>query len=286
LSGELETVHKKLEEVLSKRGEIEAERRKYEQRIAILQTELENNQRISTRLEKVLAENDNLKKQAKELVTQNGDLQQLSDRQASRISELHKQSQDESLASRQYHNKVVTEIEKQIIEERERGQKMIDDTRKALKAKIQVMEASIQDFTKSGLDAGRDMRKLERNLKAAQRQFEEQQASLAFDARRIESLERKLKQQREKAEKVAVKRSELETRNYGVKRDIDSLGAQLEAALYINTKLNSEVPLESKSYIQDPLASPSEKTEKSKSVAFDTSVDDVVVDDKLKGLGQ
>jgi hypothetical protein len=46
---------------------------------------------------------------------------------------LHKQSHEEALAARQYHNKVVTDIEKQIIEERERGQKLIDDTRKALK---------------------------------------------------------------------------------------------------------------------------------------------------------
>lgn len=57
----------------------------------------------------------------------------LSDRQASKIAELHKQSHEEALAARQYHNKVVTDIEKQIIEERERGQKLIDDTRKALK---------------------------------------------------------------------------------------------------------------------------------------------------------
>lgn len=110
------------------------------------------------------------------------------------------------------------------------------------------MEASIQDFTKSGLDASRDMRKLERNLKSvsclftlvsllfkAQRLVEEQAAQLAFDSRRIESSERKLIQRKEQAEKLAGKRSEIEARNYSLKRDIDSLSAQLEAALYINT---------------------------------------------------
>jgi hypothetical protein len=58
---------------------------------------------------------------------------------------------------------------------------------------------------------------------------------LAFDSRRIESSERKLQQRKEQAEKLASKRSEIEARNYSLKRDIDSLSAQLEAALYINT---------------------------------------------------
>jgi len=220
------------------------------------------------------------------LVTQNGDLQELSDREAAKISELHKQTQEELVAARLYHNKVVTEIEKQIIEERQRGQTLIDDTRKTLKAKIQVMEAAIQDFTKSGLDASRDMRKFERNLKSAQRQVEERTAQLAFDSRRIESAERKLRERRERVEKLATRRSELEAHNYSLKRDVDSLSAQLEAALYINTKLNAEVPLASRNYIKDPLdiATGGDAPEAGQSTAsnnkedlFDTSVEDVGV---------
>jgi len=290
LAGELEGVTKKLEDVLSKRSEIEAERRKYEQRIAILQTELENNRRTSQRLEKVLTENENLKKQAKDLVTQNGDLQELSDRETAKIAELHKQTQEELLAARLYHNKVVSDIERQIIEERQRGQTLIDDTRKTLKAKIEVMEASIQDFTKSGLDASRDMRKLERNLKTAQRQVEERTANLAIDSRRIESSERKLRARREQVEKQAAKRSELEAQNYALKRDLDSLSAQLEAALYINTKLNAEAPLAARTYVKDPLdiatggeapaaggagGQPDVSAPKNEKALFDTSVDDI-----------
>jgi len=93
---ELESVHKSLEKVLTKRGEIEAERRKYEQRIAILETELENNQRAEHKLEKTLLEIETLKKQARQLVVHNGDLQQLSDRQLGKMAELQKKCQRQS----------------------------------------------------------------------------------------------------------------------------------------------------------------------------------------------
>jgi hypothetical protein len=63
------------------------------------------------------------------------------------------------------HNKTVASIEKQIADERSRGQVAIDEVRKQLKAKILVLEASIEDIQKSGLDANRDLRRLEKNLK-------------------------------------------------------------------------------------------------------------------------
>jgi hypothetical protein len=68
-------------------------------------------------------------------------------------------------SSRLNHNKNVLSIEKQIADERSRGQASIDDVRKQLKSKILVLEASIEDIQKSGLDANREIRRLEKNLK-------------------------------------------------------------------------------------------------------------------------
>jgi len=308
---DLEVVHSKLETVLSKRSETESERRKYEQRIAILETELENNNRAENKLEKTLAEIDSLKKQAKQLVIQNGDLQQLADRQVAKQAELEKQVKEDQLESRLNHNKQVDNIEKQIISERQRGQDIIDENRKQLKAKISVLEASIQDFQKTGLDANREMRKLERNLKSALRKKEEQNEQLARDARRIESLERQLERATDQTNKIQFEVTELETQNYGKKREVDTLGAQYQAALWVNKKLNDELPVESRIYVWDPNTQPLDETTKptpkptpqqpaSKPAAqpatkpaepaapkakFDTAVDLSDVDVNLKGVG-
>jgi len=59
---ELSQAHTDMENLLAKRGVLEAERRKYEQRIAILTTELENNKRTMSRFEKVQTEIEYMKK--------------------------------------------------------------------------------------------------------------------------------------------------------------------------------------------------------------------------------
>jgi len=196
------------------------------------------------------------KKQSRQLVVQNGDLQQLADRQIAKLSDLEKQVKADQLESRLSHNKTVDSIEKQIITERQRGQQLIDDNRKQLKAKISVLEASIQDFQKTGLDANREMRKLERNLNAATRRKEEQREQLARDARRIESLERQLARAKELTDKAQFEVTEFETQNYGMKREVDTLSAQYQAALWVNKKLNDELPVEQRIYVWDPNAEP------------------------------
>jgi len=250
---DLSQAHTDMENLLAKRGELEAERRKYEQRIAILTTELENNKRTMARLEKVQTEIEYMKKKAHNFTIENADLRQKSEYQTTKIAELEKQLSEEALSSRVNHNKTVASIEKQIADERLRGQTAIDETRKQLKAKILVLEASIEDIQKSGLDANREIRRLEKNLKTLVRRQEEQRAQISLDSRKIESLERQLVRAQEQTEKLLSEKTEMESRNYAKQREIGALSAQLEAALYVNSKLNSEVSPEKRFLIRTDL---------------------------------
>jgi len=291
LQKDLSQAHVDMEGLLSKRAEIEADRRKYEQRIAILGTELENNRSTLARYEKLETEIEYMKKKAHNLVIENADLRQNIERQTTKIAELEKQLAEEALSSRLTHNKTVVSIEKQIEDERQRGQAAIDETRKQLKAKILVLEASIEDIQKSGLDANREIRRLEKNLKTLVRREEEQRAQVSHDSRRIESLERQLVRAQEQTDKLVAEKTELESRNYAKQREIGALSAQVEAALYVNTKLNAEVPPEKRFLIStsafedEPESKAEAKTEAKKidsraaakpaTKKYDTSVDTV-----------
>jgi len=217
---------------------------------------------MMARLEKVQSEIEYMKKKAHNLTIENADLRQNSERQTTKITELEKQSSEEALSSRVNHNKTVGSIEKQIADERLRGQTAIDETRKQLKAKILVLEASIEDIQKSGLDANREIRRQEKNLKTLIRRQEEQRAQISLDSRKIESLERQLVRAKEQTEKLVSEKTELESRNYAKQREIGALSAQLEAALYVNTKLNSEVSPESRFLIRTSFFDDEETPEK------------------------
>jgi len=62
LKQDLKKAHEDTESLLEKRAALEADRRKYEKSIAILETELDNNLKTAQRLEKVLAEIEYQKK--------------------------------------------------------------------------------------------------------------------------------------------------------------------------------------------------------------------------------
>jgi len=253
LQKDLSQAHSDMENLLAKRGELESERRKYEQRIAILTTELENNKRTQSRLEKVQNEIEFMKRKSHNLVIENADLRQNSERQTTKLTELEKQLAEEALSSRVNHNKSVDNIEKQIQDERERGQTSIDEARKQLKAKILVLEASIEDIQKSGLDANREIRRLEKELKTLVRRQDEQRAQISHDSRKIESLERQLVRAQDQVDKLVAEKTEIESRNYSKQREIGALSAQLEAALYVNTKLNEEVKPEKRFLVKTTL---------------------------------
>jgi len=56
----------------------------------------------------------------------------------------------------------------------------------------------------------------------------------------------------------------MESRNYAKQREIGALSAQLEAALYVNTKLNSEVSPEKRFLIRTNLLDEEDETPKKK----------------------
>jgi len=109
-----------------------------------------------------------------------------------------------------------------------------------------VLEASIEDIQKSGLDANRDIRRQEKSLKSLVRRQDEQQVQISLESRKIESLERQVVRATEQVEKLTSEKAELENSNYAKQRLIGALSAQLEAALYVAEKLNKEVTPEAR----------------------------------------
>jgi len=244
LQKELSAAHAAMENLLGNRSEIESKRGASEQRFAILTTELENNRRIISRLEKLVFENDYMQRKVNSLTIENDDLTKKSQLQTNRITELEKSIAEEALSSRLAHNKMVAKIEQEIAEERQRNQATIDEARKKLKAKILVLEAAIED--QKGSDAQRDIRRQEKNLKNLILKQDEQRAQLAQESRRIESLERQLAAAKEKSDKLLLEKAEAENRNYSKQREIGTLNAQIEAALYVSSKLSQEASKEAK----------------------------------------
>jgi len=201
----------------------------------------------------------------------------MSERQTIKISDLEKQIAEEALSSRLGHNKTVTNIEKQINDERLRGQHQIDEARKQLKAKMLVLEASIEDIQKSGLDANREIRRQEKNLKSLVRRQEEQRVQISLESRKIESLERQVVRAKEQVEKLCLEKTELENSNYAKQRLIGALSAQLEAALYVSEKLNKEVTPESRFLVRSVDEEPETKSDaKKQKPLFDTSIGEVL----------
>jgi len=94
--------------------------------------------------------------------------------------------------------------------------------------------------------------KLERNLKTEVRKKEEQDTQLSREARKIESLERQLQRYQEQTDKLQFDSTELETLTYGKKREVDTLSAQYQAALWVNKKLNEELPADDRIFVWDP----------------------------------
>jgi len=76
---------------------------------------------------------------------------------------------------------------------------------------------------------------------------DEQRAQLAQESRRIESLERQMAAAKEKSDKLLIEKTETENRNYSKQREIGTLNAQIEAALYVSSKLSQEASKEQSS---------------------------------------
>jgi len=261
LRQDISSLQQKLDAEVAKRNEIDNERRKFEHRIAIVETEVEQNAKASAKLESALEEVDRLRQKVAEYLNKNGELEQALDRKSGEVVQLDKKLNAGMARSREHHNKTVADMEKLIEAERQRGQQAIDYVRNTLKSRTQVLQLKLDDGSDTFASHKKEKRGLEKGMKQSQRIVEDQRAQSTRDARRIESLERQLKRSKERADELLDNRNQLESKNFTQQREVDTLKAQLDAAIHINAKLNAQVPLNVRVNIEDELAEAAEKPE-------------------------
>jgi len=261
LRQDVSSLQEKLDAEGQKRASIDAERRKFEHRIAILESEGEANAQAQSKLEGALEEVDRLRAKVGELLNRNGELEQAVERKSGEVVQLEKKLRGEMTRSREHHNKTVADMEKLIEAEKRRGQQAIDYVRNTLKSRIQVLQLKLDDGTDTFASHKKEKRGLEKSLKQVSRIVEDQRGQSTRDTRRIESLERQLKRSKERADELLEQRNQLEAKVFSLSRDMSTLSAQYDAAIHINAKLNAQVPLSVRINIEEELSAPGGKGE-------------------------
>jgi len=261
LRQDVASLQEKLDAEVNKRSAIDAERRKFEHRIAILESEAEANAAAQTKLDSAQEEVDRLRAKVAELLNHNGELEQQVERKGGEVVQLEKKLRGEMTRSREHHNKTVADMEKLVEAEKRRGQQAIDYVRNTLKSRIQVLQLKLDDGTDTFQGHKKEKRGLEKSLKQVSRIVEDQRGQSTRDSRRIESLERQLKRSKERADELLEQRNQLETKVFSLDRDQSTLSAQYDAAIHINAKLNAQVPLSVRINIEEELAAAGEKNE-------------------------
>jgi len=230
---------------------VETERRELEHKIAILQSEAEQNERASVKAEKAASEAEVLRNQIAELIDQKA-------LKAARLIELDKKKIDNELKlestivhNREYNRKTVADLEKIIDAERKRGQQAIDYVKRTLNAKLRFLELQLEEGRENANNYSKDKRTIDKELKSATRELEEEQGIATGLLLKIETLERTLKKIEEETDRDLIRKDLFDAQNYSLKREKDTLRAQLDAALYVHEKLSAEIPKENKSNEQD-----------------------------------
>jgi len=230
---------------------VETERRELEHKIAILQSEAEQNERASVKAEKAASEAEVLRNQIAELIDQKA-------LKAARLIELDKKKIDNELKlestivhNREYNSKTVADLEKIIDAERKRGQQAIDYVKRTLNAKLRFLELQLEEGRENANNYSKDKRTIDKELKSATRELEEEQGISTGLLLKIETLERTLKKIEEETDRDLIRKDLFDAQNYSLKREKDTLRAQLDAALYVHEKLSAEIPKENKSNEQD-----------------------------------
>jgi len=105
-----------------------------------------------------------------------------------------------------------------------------------LNAKLRFLELQLEEGRENVTNYSKEKRALDKKLKSAIRELEEEETKVKRKLLRLETLERKLKHTEEETSKFLIKREFLETQNYSLKRQKDTLTAQLDAALLVSEK--------------------------------------------------
>jgi len=104
------------------------------------------------------------------------------------------------------------------------------------------LELQLEEGRENVTNYSKDKRALDKDLKSAIRELEEEQSIATGLSLRIETLERNVKKIEEETERDLIRKDLLDEQNYSLKREKDTLRAQLDAALFVNEKLNAELP--------------------------------------------
>jgi len=152
-------------------------------------------------------------------------------------------------------------LEKIIDAERKRGQQAIDYVKRTLNAKLRFLELQLEEGRENVTNYSKEKRALDKDLKSAIRELEEEQGIATGLSLRVETLERTIKKVEEETERGLIGKELLDEQNYSLKREKDTLRAQLDAALFVNEKLNAELPKpnqisdeqQGKDYPQEPI---------------------------------
>jgi len=111
---------------------------------------------------------------------------------------------------------------------------------------LRFLELQLEEGRENTTNYSKDKRTLDKELKSATRELEEEQGIATGLLLRIETLERTIRKVEEETDRDLIKKDLLDTQNYSEKREKDTLRAQLDAALYVNEKLNAEIPKSNK----------------------------------------
>jgi chromosome segregation ATPase len=258
---EFEQLNQKVTEKSAARTTAETDRRELEHKIAILQTESEQNERAQVKAENAADEAEILRNRIAEIIDQKS-------LKANQLIELDKKKLDleQKLESaivhnREYNSKTIADLEKIIDAERKRGQQAIDYVKRTLNAKLKFMEFQLEEGRENVTNYSKDKRALDKDLKSAIRELEEEQGIATGLSLRVGTLERTIKKVEEETERGLIGKELLDEQNYSLKREKDTLRAQLDAALFVNEKLNAELPKpnqisdeqQGKDYPQEPI---------------------------------
>jgi chromosome segregation ATPase len=104
------------------------------------------------------------------------------------------------------------------------------------------LELQLEEGRENVTNYSKDKRALDKDLKSAVRELEDEQSIATGLSLRIETLERNVKKIEEETERDLIRKDLLDEQNYSLKREKDTLRAQLDAALFVNEKLNAELP--------------------------------------------
>eukprot|EP01126_Amoeba_proteus_P053406 TRINITY_DN6505_c0_g1_i3.p1 TRINITY_DN6505_c0_g1~~TRINITY_DN6505_c0_g1_i3.p1 ORF type:complete len:369 (+),score=112.59 TRINITY_DN6505_c0_g1_i3:70-1176(+) len=186
---ELSDRHNRLDEETTRFNELDAEKRKFDGIITVLEARVLQSYHVNQKIEVALSEMEALRKHVAELMERNGELGLTTERQARELVDIEKKFTNESTRHHHIHAKAVAEFEKLVLAERKRSQEALDYVRATLKARIQGLELQLTEL-ETGTESRRLKRKMERELMQANRKYDTFKEQRTRNALQIESLEK------------------------------------------------------------------------------------------------